>query len=149
MTEPGLAAVLATAAAVSSLLLAGLIWVVHLVVYPAFALVGPAQWADYHRARSQRITVTVGRPWAVQGLSALGLLALRPEPAPLALVLAHAALVALPVAVTAVSSMPAHRRLSTGPDDAARDRLLAGNRLRVAAWTGSAVTGTWLLLAVA
>lgn len=149
MTEPGLATALATAAAVSSLLLAGLIWVVHLVVYPAFALVGPAQWADYHRAHSQRITVAVGPPWALQGLSALGLLAVRPEPVPLALVLGHAVLVALPVVVTVLSSVPAHQRLSAGPDDEARSRLLGGNRLRVAAWTGSAVTGTWILLAVA
>jgi hypothetical protein len=102
---------------------------------------------DYHRAHSQRIAVAVGPPWAVQGLCALGLLALRPEPAPLALVVAHAALVALPVAVTVVSSVPAHRRLSAGPDDEARSRLLGGNRLRVAAWTGSAVTGIWPLLA--
>jgi hypothetical protein len=139
---------LTAAAAVTSLLLTGLIWVVALVVYPAFRLVGAADWQAYHRAHSRRITWAVAPPWAVQGLSALGLLALRPAALPLSLLLAHAALVAVPVAVTVGWSVPAHERLARGPDPAALRRLLVTNWLRVAGWTGSAVTGTASLLTI-
>ena len=145
--DPALA--LATAAAVSSLLLTGLIWVVQLVVYPAFSGVGPAEWAAYHRAHSVRMTVAVAAPWAVQGLSAAGLLLLRPAALPVGLVVGHAALVAVPVAVTAAASLPAHAVLQRRPDPAAARRLLRTNWLRVLAWSGSAATGTALLLAAA
>lgn len=38
---------------------AGIGWVVQVLVYPAFALVGEPQWAAYHRAHQRAIALVV------------------------------------------------------------------------------------------
>ena len=71
--------------------LAGLAWVVQLVVYPSFLTVGPTDaWPAFHRAHSSGMTRAVLVPWTGQGAT-LGLLLLRPPPGvPYALVLTAA-----------------------------------------------------------
>ena len=44
---------------ITTLPLCGVIWMVQLVVYPQFANVGAAQFANYHRFHSNRITLIV------------------------------------------------------------------------------------------
>ena len=58
----------------ASAVLTGVGWVVQLVVYPAFRLVGGDAWAPYHRAHTRAITRVVGLPWLVQGVSTAALL---------------------------------------------------------------------------
>jgi len=43
--------------------LAGVGWVVQVVVYPAFRLVGPGEWARYHAHHLRAITPVVTVPW--------------------------------------------------------------------------------------
>ena len=63
--------------AASTCALAGLVWVVQLVVYPGFREVGPTHaWPAAHAAHSRRISLTVGPPWMVQAVT-LALLLLR------------------------------------------------------------------------
>jgi uncharacterized membrane protein YfcA len=66
---------------------------------------------------------------------------------PLGLLLAAAALAALPVAVTALVSVPAHMRLDRGWDDAAWRRLVRTNWWRTAGWTAGAVVAALLVAA--
>lgn len=127
--------------AAAALVLTGLIWVVQLVVYPAFAEVGRDQWPAYHRAHSRRIAVAVGPPWAVQALSAVGLLITRPPAVPLALVLGALVCLAGTVAATLLLAVPLHGRLARDADPDAVARLVRRNWLRVAAWTGAAGCG--------
>ncbi len=126
--------------------LAGLAWVVQLVVYPGFLAVGPTPgWAAFHDAHSRRMTVVVVLPWAVQG-GTLGLLLLAPPPGvPYALVLLAATLGAVTVLVTALVSVPLHRRLQPYDADVAR-RLVRTNWWRTAAWTAGAVCAAAMLL---
>jgi hypothetical protein len=56
----------------------GVIWVVQVVLYPSFALVGEAGWAAYHAAHSRRITPVVAPVMLAHPLVALALLAERP-----------------------------------------------------------------------
>jgi hypothetical protein len=59
--------------------LIGVGWVVQLVVYPAFALVGPGEWAGYHARHSRAMSRVVLLPWAVQGVSVVALLVAPPR----------------------------------------------------------------------
>ena len=123
--------------------LAGLVWVVQLVVYPGFRVVGPGErWSQYHARHSRAMTLAVGPPWLVQG-ACVALLLLR-DPSPL--VLLAAVLAAATVAVTVLVSVPLHVRLGEGYDDAVARRLVATNGLRTAAWTAGAVVAAVLVV---
>jgi len=121
--------------------LAGLVWVVQLVVYPAFLIAGPtAAWPAYHRRHTTATALVVAVPWAVQGLAVAALLVRQPGP----LVLLAAALAAVTVAVTVLVSVPLHTRLGTAYDDDAARRLIRTNWARTAAWTAGAVVAALL-----
>lgn len=117
--------------------LAGLVWVVQLVVYPGFREAGDAAaWPALHAAHCRRMALAVSVPWAVQGLSLAGLLVRHDAPLPL---LAVTSLLALATVVLTVTvSVPLHEQLPTYDDGVAR-RLIATNWWRTAAWTAGAV----------
>jgi hypothetical protein len=130
--------------AVCAAALAGVGWTVQLVVYPAFALVGPDSWADYHARHTRAITWVVAVPWVGQGVSTAALL-LRPPAAgwPAAGVLA--VLAAVTVVATVAVAVPAHGRLGERYRPADLRTLLRANLARTLAWTGSAVGAAVLL----
>lgn len=126
--------------------LAGVAWVVQLVVYPAFLTVGPTPvWPAFHDAHARAMTVVVVLPWAVQGGTLALLLLDRPAEVPLRLVLLAAALGLVTVAVTGLESVPLHRRLQPFDEKLAR-RLIRTNWLRTGAWTGGAACALAMLL---
>ena len=139
---------LLTVHAVAVSALAGLAWVVQLVVYPGFLVVGPTPaWRAFHDAHSRAMAVAVVLPWAAQGAT-LGLLLLaRPAGVPLWLVLVASALGLTTVVVTVVESVPLHTRLATY-DGALARRLLRTHGFRTAAWTGGALCAAAMLLTV-
>lgn len=126
--------------AATTCFLAGLSWVVQLVVYPAFARVGMAEWPAYHRAHSRAMALAVGPVWAVQGV-AMAVVLLR-DPGLTTLLLG--VLAAVPVALTVAGAVPVHERLET-QDPALLQRLQRVHTWRTAAWTLGAV-GSVLLL---
>ena len=118
---------------VATAVCAGVVWVVQLVVYPSFRLVGGGpSWPAFHAAHSRAMALVVGPPWAVQGVT-VGALLVRDGPSPL-LVLTGALALAT-VVVTVAVSVPLHTRLGDGWDDALARRLVSTNWLRTAAWT--------------
>lgn len=140
--------------------LAAIGWVVQVVVYPAFALVGVAEWAEYHRRHGQAITLVVGPPWVAQAVSVVGLAVVAPSATAVLLgVLALAG-----VALTVFAAVPAHGRLgavrapsgtSGTPGDrtgaAAVDpvqlrRLLRANLWRSLVWSASVLVSATALL---
>ena len=124
--------------------LAGLVWVVQLVVYPSFLLVGagPA-WAAFHDAHARAVALVVGPPWAVQGVTVAALL-VRDGPSPLLLLTGALALAT--VVVTVAASVPLHTRLGQAYDDATARRLVRTNWLRTAAWTAGTACAAALVL---
>ncbi|MGZ6825753.1 MAG: hypothetical protein ACXVGH_03090 [Mycobacteriales bacterium] len=125
--------------------LAGLVWVVQLVVYPAFLAVGPTPgWPAYHEAHSRRMALVVTVPWAVQGVSLAALLLRGQGPAWLLAALSVCALATVVVTVTV--SVPLHQRLGAYDERLAR-RLLRTNWWRTAAWTVGAVLSLLLVSA--
>lgn len=122
--------------------LAGLCWVVQLVVYPSFLLVGPSPaWPAFHAAHTRHLAAVVTLPWAVQGGS-LAVLLLRDGPSVLRALTSLAALAT--VLVTVKVSVPLHTRLSSY-DEAAATRLVRTNWWRTAAWTVGAVCSLLLV----
>ena len=128
--------------------LTGVGWVVQLVVYPGFAHVGDREWPAFHGAHSRAITRVVGIPWAVQGVSTIGLL-LAPPPDRWPAVLVLAALAAATVASTVLVAVPAHRRLGHARRGEVPSRdlavLLRANLARTLAWTAAAGVSAVLL----
>ena len=117
-------------------LLTGVGWVVQLVVYPAFRLVGPDEWAAYHAAHRRAITLVVGLPWMVQAVSTVALL-LDPPGGRLVAAVFLAALGVVTVAATVAVAVPAHDRLTALHRDRDLTVLLRANLVRTLAWTGS------------
>jgi hypothetical protein len=110
------------------------------VVYPQFALVPadpPAVFARYELAHQQRITRLVGPLFGGQVLTTAGVLAFRPDGAPLVAALGAVLLLALVLGLTGLLAVPLHRTLSSGWDEAAFRRLLRVDALRVAAATAN------------
>lgn len=113
--------------------LAGVGWVVQVVVYPAFALVGDAEWPEYHRRHERAVATVVLLPWLAQGVSTVALLV-----GGLTVPVVALALLALAtVVLTVAAAVPAHGRLTSRLDTEVLRRLLRANLLRTLAWTGS------------
>jgi hypothetical protein len=129
---------------VSTAALAGVGWTVQLVVYPAFALVGPERWTGYHARHSRAITCVVAAPWVAQGASTAALL-LWPAAGGRVASLGLAVLALVTVVVTVASAVPAHNCLAGGVRADVLRRLLRANLVRTVAWTASAACAAVLL----
>lgn len=142
-----LADVLVVAHAVSALFLAGLAWTVTVVVYPGFTEAGKGpSWAAFHAAHSRRITYVVTPPWAVQGITVVGLLLARPAGVPLWLVVLAGLAAAITVLETFLGAVPVHQRLGEGFDRRLHRRLVRADAWRTGAWSVAAVLGLVMLL---
>ncbi len=129
---------------VATAALAGLVWVVQLVVYPSFRLVGAGpSWPAFHAAHTRSVSLAVGPPWAVQGVTVAALL-VRDGPSPLLLLTGALALATVVVSVAV--SVPLHTRLGQAYDDATARRLVTTNWLRTAAWTAGTVCAALLVV---
>jgi len=95
---------------VATAVLTGVAWMSLVVTYPAFALVGPAEWPDYHAAHVRAITRVIVLPWVAQGVSTAALL-LDPPHGEFAAAAALAVLAVLAVVLTFTGAVPAHNRL--------------------------------------
>jgi hypothetical protein len=124
--------------------LVGLIWNVQLVQYPAFALVGQAEFAAYHRHHCARITWIVAPLMALELLTAIALLAAPPAGLSAPMLAVGATLLAVNWASTAFVAVPLHGRVSGRAREVQR-RLVATNWIRTAAWSAR---GAWVVAAL-
>lgn len=113
--------------------LCGLIWLVQVVLYPGFALVGPDAFPAYHTAEVRRISWLVVPLMSLEGVLAVLTLVRAPRE-PLAWI--AGGLLGAVWLSTALLQVPLHERLSqVGLETATIEALVAGNVLRTAAWT--------------
>ena len=123
------------AQAAATLGMTGLIWMVQIVHYPLFAMVGEEEFVDYETAHTQQITFIVG-PLMLVELAASGyLLFLRPQEIPLSWAAVGAILVLAIWLITLLVSVPQHTALNQGFQSPAHRRLVASNWGRTAAWS--------------
>ncbi len=129
----------------ATLTLFGAIWIVQVVHYPLFALVGREGWGAYEATHQARITLVVGPAMVLELATAVWLVLDRPAVFPQWAVVAGALLVGLIWASTAFLQVPLHTALS-GPvfDPEAHARLVATNWIRTVLWSARAVLVLWL-----
>lgn len=127
----------------SACFMAGVIWLVQLVVYPSMRLVGPDRFADFHTAHSNHITLVVGPAMLIEAFTAGWLLWRSPASVPLWTTAGGAVCVAVAFAVTFFVSVPLHDQLRAGFDPNVVERLIGTNWLRVFAWSCHAAI--WLV----
>jgi hypothetical protein len=122
----------------STLIMVGVIWVIQLVHYPLFELVGRDNFVAYERSHTVRIGLIVMPTMLIEAATAIGLLVLLDgERGGVALI--GAILLALIWSSTALLQVPCHERLAVRFDDGAWRRLVRTNWIRTVAWSARGV----------
>lgn len=120
--------------AASTLLMVGVIWLIQLVHYPLFALVGEHGYQQYQAQHMKRITWLVGPLMVLEAGTALLLFhtacTRHVQPAFIGLIL-----LGLIWCSTLALQVPAHSRLMERWDGEAHRRLVCSNWIRTFAWT--------------
>lgn len=135
---------------VSCLVLTGVALVVQVVVYPGLRTAGraaPGSWRLLHAEHSRRITLAVGPPWLVQGVTCAALLGVRPSGVPRWEGLLACGFGLATVLLTLGWAIPLHTRLADRYDDSAARSLLWANGARLLAWAGAGALSIVLVLA--
>ncbi|MEV0622688.1 hypothetical protein AB0I81_55885 [Nonomuraea sp. NPDC050404] len=122
----------------------GVIWLTQVVVYPAWALVGEAEWSAFHDAHKRRLPETAFIPHGLAVLGALLLAILPPAHAP-----SWAAWIALAIEVVMLTATvtywaPLQMRLNQRRDDRLLRLLLATHWIRVGLVTAFGALLCWM-----
>lgn len=137
--------------AAATCFMAGVIWIIQVVHYPLFGMVGADGFAAYERSHAARITPVVGTAMLIEAactgllLVAMGELAARgiPRWVPVA----GAVLLAAIWLSTFAMQVPLHGQLAQGFDEAAHTALVRSNWIRTIGWSLRAALATWLIVA--
>jgi len=121
--------------AFATLLMTGAIWVVQVVHYPLFAMVGADRYSEYQQAHMRRVTLIVAPAMSLEIASAGALLVFRPPSVPIWMAILGVVMVGVLWASTALMQAPMHYRLVRGFDAVAHRSLVATNWLRTILWT--------------
>jgi hypothetical protein len=117
-----------------------LIWMVQLIIYPAFHAITPSRFSQWHSEYMQAIGLIVMPLMLLQALFTLSSCYLRPG------LWSFVALACMLIAwaVTALYSVPAHQALqSQGYQAAVVDRLVLTNWIRTLAWSALFLTSLY------
>lgn len=135
--------------AAATLFMTGLIWFVQVVHYPLFAGVGPGEFPAYSWRHQRLTTMVVGPAMLLEAGAAVWVAAAPPAGVPAWMPWSALLLLGAIWISTAMLQMPLHRRLAAGFDAAAIRRLVGGNWIRTAAWSGRSVLAIAMLGAAA
>ncbi len=124
--------------------LVGLIWIVQIVQYPGFALLGPGERKEFHGHHSRSITWVVAPLMIAELVSGAWLYVHPPAQLPPSLLNLATGLIAVNWIVTAFVAVPLHRRFLRDPAPAQR-ALVRSNWLRTACWSARGVLVLLLL----
>ena len=129
--------------AVATLIMVGVIWVIQLVHYPLFELVGRENFVAYERAHTVRIGFIVMPTMLVEAASTLALVVLDGG----ALALLGGVLLLIIWGATALLQVPCHERLAVRFDESAWRRLVRTNWIRTIGWTARGGVAVALIVA--
>jgi uncharacterized membrane protein len=116
--------------------MAGVIWIVQLVIYPQFSHVGAEVFPPFHAQYTGLVTLVVGPLMIVEIVTAtLIFLQLRSVPVSRHLALAGLATVLLLWVITALVQVPAHEQIGTAYTDEQARHLVLTNWPRTLLWT--------------
>lgn len=130
----------------ATLYMVGLIWVVQIVHYPLFELVGATHFESYQRRHQNSISMIVAAPMLVEAASSIGLLLFASNEFDWWLAIVGVVLVTIVWISTAGFQVPCHSRLTSGFDRQVHRRLVSSNWIRTVAWTARGGVVLWLLV---
>lgn len=136
--------------AAATCFMAGVIWIIQVVHYPLFAMVGTDGFSAYERSHAARITPVVGTAMLIEavcsGLLLLAMGDLAARGIPRWMPIAGAVLLAAIWLSTFALQVPLHGQLAQGFDDAAHSALVRSNWIRTVAWSARAALAAWVLV---
>ncbi len=119
----------------ATVFMTGVIWVIQVVHYPLFALVGPENYTQYQHEHERRITWIVGPVMLLELATAVLLVAYPPARMSRSLFIVNLSLLVLIWLSTAFLQVPQHQRLEAGFDAAVHAALVASNWFRTVGWS--------------
>jgi hypothetical protein len=125
----------------ATLVMVGIIWFVQHVHYPllaTFSVESAPQVALEHQRRTGHV---VGLPMAVEGVTTLALLVVRPDGVSVIWPWIGALLLAVALGSTLFLSVPLHARMASSPQADTGRRLVSTNWPRTVAWTLRGIVG--------
>lgn len=137
VANPAMIMMIALVHAAAACAMAGVLWLVQLVLYPAFQLVRPEDLPAYAAKHATRITPIVGPLMLAEAAAFVGLVTLR-APLPVWLVIAGGVTLVVNWLSTFLWQVPLHGRLQSG-DTSAIKPLVNSNWLRTLCWSSRAV----------
>jgi|GEM_PF-551731 len=116
-------------------------WLLQVMAYPTYLLVGKDEFVPFHVKSGQRLIPVFVIPAVLTCLASFVLVFVRPESVPVWAALIVAACSAVILGTTIAIEVPKHNKLDKdGKDDALIQQLIRDNLPRVICWTiGSAV----------
>ena len=121
---------------VSCILLTGLIWVIQVVHYPLFCLVGSKEFKKYEKEHQKRISYIVGPLFLIEAFSAVVLLFFfnRLGPFKYFYLVSFVLLIGIWLS-TFYLQVPLHMQLMRGKNKTLVQKLVKTNWLRTAGWS--------------
>ena len=132
--------------AVSTLMMAGLIWFVQIVHYPLFAMVGDADFRAYELSHQRRTAILVGPLMLAEAASTVALLVTVNVPGMWWMLIVGVVLLAAAWISTWFVQVPCHRKLEQGLDSRVVSSMVVSNWIRTAAWSVRGGLAVWLLV---
>ncbi|MEM7457458.1 MAG: hypothetical protein AAF456_24205 [Planctomycetota bacterium] len=128
--------------------MAGLIWLIQIVHYPLFDLVGTDHYAEYQQRHQLLITPIVGPVMLVELLTGFLLVLQADRSIPRWILNTAFGLLILIWASTAFIQVPCHESLSNAFDPDVHDWLVISNWIRIVGWSLRGILMTYALLIV-
>ncbi|GIR32276.1 MAG: hypothetical protein CM15mP45_15720 [Deltaproteobacteria bacterium] len=113
----------------------GLIWLIQIVHYPLFKLVGKNEFQVYHNGHSVLITPLVGTVMIIELISSILLVVFPPKNVSLTIPIIGVILVFIIWASTAFLQIPQHNALANAYELKAHNLLVQTNWIRTIAWS--------------
>ncbi len=127
----------------------GVIWIVQILHYPLFNMVGRENFAAYEAAHTNLITLVVMPAMLVELILTAMIFFAPPASVPSSLNWLNAVLLAVIWLSTAFLQVPQHSILAGGFDEKAYRMLVNSNWIRTVAWSAKAVIAAlmvWLVM---
>ncbi len=122
----------------------GLIWTIHIVHYPLFALVNEP-YRPFQEAHMSRITGLLVVPWGAETLASIALLLVAGAGLQRNLAIAGLVLLVVIVLVTGLGAAPIHGQLVDSFDADLHQRLMRVDLVRSLLWTVRLVLAAWMV----
>ena len=133
---------------VSTWFMVGLIWIIQVVHYPLFKLVGNETYEAYQASHQSLITLIVGPVMLIELITGFLLLQKSlPNIRKWSVVLAFVLLIVVWLS-TALIQVPCHEQLTRGFNADVHAWLVNSNWIRTVAWTGRGLLVAWMILSI-